>query len=476
MKVETATTQGRSADGGTSRYSPLEILPILLSLGFAALALRPLGDPDVWWHLRTGELIAESGFVSSDPWSDASTQPWLLHEWAAELLMYLAHSVAPYHGVIALHAVGMLVLAVLVAHSCRREAGPVITSLVSVIALSALFVRTAERPQLASWCLLAATIPALRRSVSARRAPVWFIPVLWAWANVHGLWAGALALYASLVLGLVIDEGVRNWREYSRFVLVGLAGVVAVGLTPNGPTLLLAPLEVREYAQFVAEWTPPSLARPFNVGATILVGIVVVGWARHHIRSSLPDVTLFLASVLLGLSYSRTVPIAVIVLAPMAAASLQALRRRPVPAVHPNRRQRALTVTTVAASVLAASFWLPSVPPVKQGAPWEVSTLLDRLPGRAHVLNEYEWGGWLLWAARDVSPGIDGRTEIYSVEYVRDYTRSLGLGPGWSNFIDDQDFDAAWLRRESPLVLGLATEGWRTAFRNDYSVVLLPPE
>ena len=62
---------------------PLEIGLLLLPLAVAISAIQPLSDPDVWWHLRTGELIAEQGLVGSDPWSFASTRSWLLHEWLA---------------------------------------------------------------------------------------------------------------------------------------------------------------------------------------------------------------------------------------------------------------------------------------------------------------------------------------------------------------------------------------------------------
>jgi hypothetical protein len=68
----------------------LELLPLCLILGYGAMGLLPLGDPDVWWHLRTGELFVEDGFTNSDPWSRTSTEPWHLHELLSEVVMYLA--------------------------------------------------------------------------------------------------------------------------------------------------------------------------------------------------------------------------------------------------------------------------------------------------------------------------------------------------------------------------------------------------
>jgi hypothetical protein len=135
---------------------------------------------------------------------------------------------------------------------------------------------------------------------------------------------------------------------------------------------------------------------------------------------------------------------------------------------------RGLAVSLLALTVIAA-IWLPFVPAVQRGAPWRASATLDRLPGRALVLNEYDYGGWLLWTARDTSPGIDGRTEIYSPEYVSEYLATERLQGDWKQFVRENDFDAAWLRKTSPLVFGLRTLGWRTVYRNDFSVILLPP-
>jgi hypothetical protein len=69
------------------RPLPLDVLLGVMCVGFGVLGLRPLSDPDVWWHLRTGELIVHDGFTNTDPWSPASTQPWILHEWGSEVLM-----------------------------------------------------------------------------------------------------------------------------------------------------------------------------------------------------------------------------------------------------------------------------------------------------------------------------------------------------------------------------------------------------
>ena len=464
------------ASPATRVGSPVDVLLVALGLGFAAFGLRPLSDPDVWWHLRTGELIVHDGFTRSDPWSHASSHPWLLHEWGSEVLMYLASAGWGYHGVIALHTLGMLVLAALLLRSIRQASSPLISVAVGLLALVSLIPGSAERPQLLSWCLLAAVVPPLHRQVQAGESPWWLIPVVWAWANLHGLWVSVLILFGALVLGRILEVGFRKWRSYRSLIMIGGFSAGAAALTPNGPRLLLTPLHVREYAPFVAEWRAPTPLSPFFGSAFLLVAILVFAWARQTRPVRSTDLALVFGALAIGLPYIRTMPIVTIVVAPMAAAALWSLRKPGQTAPSMSNVDRGLATGLVAAFALLSAVWLPHVPGVERDAPFGVSETLDSLPDRANILNEYEWGGWLLWTARDTSPAIDGRTEIYDAGYVSDVLATLKLTGDWQAFLRSQEFDAAWLRSGSPLAYELRQQGWQQIDRNDFSVVLAPPD
>ena len=458
------------------RTSPIDVALVGLALGFAALGLRPLRDPDVWWHLRTGELILESGFTKTDPWSHASSNPWLLHEWASQVLMYVSYLAGGYRGVIVLHSLLMLTLAIVLIGSIRAVSTPAISFFIGLLALVGVFLGSAERPQLISWILLAAVLPALRRWTAARRPPWWLIPVVAIWANLHGLWAMSLALYGCLTIGLAVDVGFARWRAYRSFVLIGFLSLAAASLTPNGPALLMAPLHVREYARFVAEWNPPTLLNPFFGASFILLAIVVVGWARGGRKVDAVEITFVLGGCLASLPYIRTMPVLAIALAPVAAATLNRLARRPTVEYRQNHANVALSAALVITFVSLAVLWLPQIPSIARGAPWKASAELDALPGRARVLNEYVLGGWLLWSARDTSPAIDGRTEIYAPDYLAETLRSIDSAPGWKSYIEREQLSAVWISKDAPLVRGLKEAGWRVHFRDEDSVIMLPPQ
>ena len=67
-----------------------QVFFIVLLLCLFLMTLRPIVDPDFWWHLRTGQFIAQTHSIPhTDPFSFTKAgQPWLTHEWLSELILY----------------------------------------------------------------------------------------------------------------------------------------------------------------------------------------------------------------------------------------------------------------------------------------------------------------------------------------------------------------------------------------------------
>src|SRR5712691_11098341 len=71
-----------------------------------AMAARNVTDPDLWWHLKTGQYISEHKSVPhADPFSyTRAGQPWIAHEWLSELLIYSLYRIAGAGGLIVVFA------------------------------------------------------------------------------------------------------------------------------------------------------------------------------------------------------------------------------------------------------------------------------------------------------------------------------------------------------------------------------------
>src|SRR5256714_9473133 len=106
--------------GGVLRRvtSALVLRCLLFSAIFILAAVPPL-DPDLWWHLASGRVIIATGTIPHvDLYSfSAAGQPWVMHEWLADLMMYLLYQlgglpllVAIFAGVVAAGAICLYVI------------------------------------------------------------------------------------------------------------------------------------------------------------------------------------------------------------------------------------------------------------------------------------------------------------------------------------------------------------------------------
>src|SRR2546426_6001109 len=79
--------------GALRRVTSALVLRWLLFTAIFSLAAVPPLDPDLWWHLANGRLIITTGTIPHvDLYSfSAAGQPWVMHEWLADLLMYLLY-------------------------------------------------------------------------------------------------------------------------------------------------------------------------------------------------------------------------------------------------------------------------------------------------------------------------------------------------------------------------------------------------
>src|SRR5437899_2372277 len=101
------------------RVTSAVVLRWLLFVAVFSLAAVPPLDPDLWWHLANGRLILTTGSIPHvDVYSfSAAGQPWVMHEWLADLGMYLLYQrgglplmVAIFAGIVTASAVCLYLL------------------------------------------------------------------------------------------------------------------------------------------------------------------------------------------------------------------------------------------------------------------------------------------------------------------------------------------------------------------------------
>jgi len=94
--------------------------------------------------------------------------------------------------------------------------------------------------------------------------------------------------------------------------------------------------------------------------------------------------------------------------------------------------------------------------------PVEVGMLLDDSPPPGLMFNSYNWGGYLMFAAPDVPVYVDGRTDLYDDEFLRDYLDIAFVHEGWRERLDEQQIGFVVIEAESTLAMMLRQEpGWQ---------------
>jgi len=141
---------------------------IAIFLGLFALAARNVIDPDVWWHLKTGEFISTHHAI---PHTDTLSytrggQPiaheWVAHEWLSELFLFKLQTLAGFPGLILTFAA--LLTAAFFCLYLRCGPAPYIGGIATLLAAWATMPVWGVRPQVLSLLLTSLWLLILDRS------------------------------------------------------------------------------------------------------------------------------------------------------------------------------------------------------------------------------------------------------------------------------------------------------------------------
>jgi hypothetical protein len=317
------------------------LLPSVGGLTVAALAVIvtftvPVKVDDVWWHLGAGELMITTHIVpTTNHFSfTAPAEPWLAHEWLAEVLFALAYRAGP--SVLVLLATALQVAAFgLVALLARGSGGtPGRSAVLTFVAGLLLLSNWSIRPYLLGNLALLTTLwlaehPARPLSRWGRLACLAFLFALW--ANLHGSFVFGLG---GLVLWAVTERARWRWVELGVATLACLA-------TPHHVHGLLLPLRyVRASLQptgsFLAnlmEWQRVSPTSPLGIGLLACLAGAVAVMAASRLRPRVAHLALLLGCTLAAFSAVRNVALVGFALAVVLPRHLEALssQRTPLP-------------------------------------------------------------------------------------------------------------------------------------------------
>jgi tetratricopeptide (TPR) repeat protein len=226
------------------------ILVLFLALVFL-LGVFPLNDTDFWWHLKTGDLIRETGRIPHvDTYSfGAEGRPWIDLHWLFQVAVSAIHGMGGVPAVnLAKCAVTSLALFLLIT-SKRRDWPLWVMALAWLPALILLGGRMYVRPETLTLFYMACYLAILIRW---REHPflAWLLPLVQlAWTNSQGLFVFGPAFVALALVDAACDRAMWAPERLGWWKTVGLASafvLVACFVNPYGLEGARYPLKLLE--------------------------------------------------------------------------------------------------------------------------------------------------------------------------------------------------------------------------------------
>lgn len=236
-----------------------KIIPALFVMALAfALAFVRIDDPDVWWHLKCGELFLRDFHIPrTEIFSyTALGKPWVDGYLPAQVMLYLAWRVAGPAGVIILGATlvaGAYALALLMTR--RNGAGLAVALAVSIPAVFLARSVMLPRPALLTPVFALLTLQLLEdHRLNGGRRIYWMLPLTALWANSHpGFPLGPV------ITGMYIVGAFRKKSLLKRLGVLLAGQLVATLINPYGYRIYYSTVSLLLNSQLrnaIIEWKP----------------------------------------------------------------------------------------------------------------------------------------------------------------------------------------------------------------------------
>jgi hypothetical protein len=441
-------------------------------------------DPDMWWHLKSGELI-----LSTHRWAttDASSYtaagfPYLSYEWLGDVLIAAVYRLGGLRGLEALLIVmGGAVMLALYGLATLRSGNCKAAFFVSAPLICLAGVSFNLRPQMLGYLFLILTVIVMERFCQGKQRAVWLLPPLFLiWINTHGSWIiglGTIGLY--FASGLVSFRAgtleARRWTnsERLRLEIVFLLSLAAIPITPYGTELAAYPFTVANSLPLgvasVQEWR--TMAFDVISGKVFLVFLLGFLLAQAVLRISwrLEEFLLFLFGTAMACLHMRFLMLFVPFFAPLAAVILA----RWTSPYNKAKDQYLLNFAIMAGIIMAMVHYFPSQDQLEERVasrfPVHALQFLREHPVPGPLFNTYGYGGYMVESG--FKTFIDGRSEVFeSTGVLADYMYIKQLQPGTLQVLRGYGIRSVLMGRGEPLLTVLAASPeWRRVYSDNTS-------
>lgn len=401
------------------RITSGQLLVVAAFVVILCVLVRRGGDPDIFWHLVTGQwMVDHHQIVSHDLFTfTVAGKQWVDPEYTTEVIAYLIFKLGGLTLVSVAFGAVTFVGFLLIWRRVRLEnANPVIAAIVIGVAGLAGAAVWGPRPQMITFALTGLELLWLDRYLRGKSRAIYWLPlVMIAWANLHGgflfgLVPVGVAAFVEAVHWVRRVDGDEHKRRTRNLLLVFVACVVAAFVNPNGIHLysyVIQPQFSAVQQNFIAEWQSPNFHVLEQRGFEAMLLLVPVAFVLR--RPSLWEVCLTVAVSYLALSAVRHAALFIAAETPLLIWSFSAGWERMAPAARVRAwvvpRSRDLLAGAAAILVIAAlgtGYFVHSTLSNQARAtaanfPVGASDWLAAHPTvGTRMFDQYGWGGYLI--------------------------------------------------------------------------------
>ena len=452
-------------------------------------------DGDLPRHLLMGRTILENRAVpTTEPFIHPYlNQPYVSHEWLADVILYGIYKYAGLAGIVAFSAFLLASTFTLLYNKLSTRLSlriPIFIIIAwGVIATS---LNWAVRPHLISMFLLAIWLiwtDDLRRG---EKIPLWRFPVfMLLWSNLHGEFiAGILVLLAysvGWVIDYLLDPAKASLNTGKNIWLALLLSTSASLLNPGGigPWVSILGFVNNQYLMSrMAEANTPNFQMP---EMRVLLGLLTISVFLLAIKKE--KLSAGQGLLLAGFSAMSFISVRNMhlygIVAPFVLAetlsetkNIRLMKRLETTLQNVEGRIKGIlwpviTVVTLSAFVItnsAAQIFYQFNPPM---FPVQAVEWLEKNPQQGKMFNELNWGGYLafhLWPKQLTF--VDSMADT-SGEVTMQYETVITLADGWQDIFEQHNIEWAIIERDSILARELEFKyQWKTLYEDDNSVIL----
>jgi hypothetical protein len=468
-----------------------------------------LGDPDILWHIHTGQWILDHAQVPTvDLYSyTAVGTPWISTEWLAEIFFALCFKIGEWHGVVILSALACAaIIAIICFYLVRtlRFSVAIGWTALTAVAISPHFL---ARPHLFAYIVASIWVIKLLESYDSggfRSSIPYFCVLMVLWANLHPSFTFGLALLG-VVVGYSCCEKILR-REYLRCkdeLLTVIVVTISALLTPYGvfsALLTIHAMNMKYAFQHIGEWLSPNFQQN-RIQLFLIVGFLMT-MTGLGVRVRGPRLIMYGMTLILGLSYVRGLTMfylltPIIFAKPVADAIwFRATRHERAESAELSRPQgsrktrntidpvllylqkRSIMIPTmflaVAIAATAASWHLTGIGPPDSVAPKAALDFVTNAGITGNVFNSYNFGGYLIF--KGIPTFVDGRQPPYTDDFLQEYDNAETLADIKHPFRLLDKYDVKWvlLLPSDPLVKALAASNlWNDVYSDKFAVVFV---